>query len=70
MFKNNLYFEQEKKFFDKICKHRIKCKCSHTVILINCDRIICSHCGNWIYKNQETEFRYKLAEKMKDKKDE
>lgn len=69
MIKNNIYFRQEKKLFDKICEYRVKCNCSHTMIIIQNDRVICSYCGKWVYRTPEIEFKYKLREKMKgDKK--
>lgn len=62
-------FMKELKEFNKISQYRVKCKCSHTVILINRDRVICTHCGNWIYKSPQIEFRYKLQEQLKKEKD-
>ncbi len=41
-------------------------KCGHTVLIANVDRIICSHCGHWVYKNDKIEFAYKMKEKMKE----
>ena len=62
--------KEEKIFSHKISKYRVVCKCSHTIIMPNADRKICSHCGNWVYRTPEIEFKYKLQEKMKDNKNE
>ena len=62
-------FMKEWEDFKKISKYRVKCKCSHTVILISRDRAICTHCGNWIYKTPQIEFRYKLQEQLKKEKE-
>jgi hypothetical protein len=36
----------------------------------NQDRGLCSHCGNWVYKSPELEFKYKLQEKIEKEKNE
>lgn len=49
--------------YAKMSRH---CKnCGHTVLLLNVDRIICSHCGYWVYKDDKTEFMYKMKDNMK-----
>ena len=43
----------------------IKCKnCGHTIVPFK-DRIICSYCGFWVYKNSKVEFKYKFKETLK-----
>lgn len=72
--KNNTYDNWEKiprstggwervfKKEDKLSELNVKCKnCGHTVFPTR-DRIICSYCGNWVYKNDKIEFKYKLKE--------
>lgn len=61
-------FKNEIKRAKDIAKYRIKCKCSHVVIMTNLDRKICTHCGNWIYKNKQIEFKYKMQEHLKKEK--
>lgn len=39
--------------------------CGHTVLMINVDRTICTHCGYWVYKDAKTEFMYKMKENIK-----
>lgn len=51
--------------FKEIEKFKVKCKCSHTFIISRVDRALCNHCGRWVYKNPEIEFRYKMLEKLK-----
>ena len=44
----------------------IYCKnCGHSLLILNCDRLICSHCGYWVYKDDKTEFKYKMLENIK-----
>ena len=48
-----------------LSKNSTKCKiCGHSVLLGRKDRKICSWCGNYIYKDDRTEFEYRLKEKV------
>ena len=58
-------FKKDTKMFDNFSKYRVVCKCSHTVTIVKADRIICNHCGNWIYRTPQIEFKYKMMKKMK-----
>ena len=50
----------------KIQDYMVKCKCSHTMLFTgNKDRLCCSHCGNWVYKDKKTEIKYKMKEYLK-----
>lgn len=42
--------------------NRVRCKCSHTITIVNKDRVICNYCGSWVYRTKEIEFQYKLKE--------
>lgn len=42
----------------------VKCKCGHSITMVDTDRTICTHCGHWIYRTPGLEFKYKLKEKM------
>lgn len=58
-------WERVFKNHDKLSKLNVKCKnCGHTVFPAR-DRIICSYCGNWVYKNDKIEFKYKFKEILK-----
>lgn len=41
-----------------------KCKCGHSVLFVT-DKKICSHCGNYVFKNKKVEFEYRMKEKLK-----
>ena len=50
----------------KIQDYMVKCKCSHTMLFTgNRDRLCCSHCGNYVYKDKKTEIKYKMKEYLK-----
>jgi len=53
------------KIFDNISKDKVKCEnCGHTMIMSKVDRMICSHCGYWVYRNEQAKFKYKIKEVM------
>ena len=59
-------FKQDHILFDALSKMRVLCKCSHSVFIPNyLDRVICSYCGNWVYRTQQIEFQYKIKERLK-----
>lgn len=42
------------------------CKfCGHTIVIVNVDRIVCNWCGHWVYKDNKTEFIYKMKEGLR-----
>ena len=44
----------------KLCKH-----CGHSVLVPKRkDRIICSWCKNYVFKDDKTEFEYRMKENM------
>lgn len=53
---------QEQLKLDSFIKNNlnVKCKCGHSIDLINKDKTICSHCGKWVFKNKQDEFKYRL----------
>lgn len=47
--------------------YKVRCKCSHSVFMpYGVDKKICSHCGNYVYRNKECEFKEKLLKKLKE----
>ena len=51
---------------DKIQEYMVKCKCSHTLLFTGIkDRLLCSHCGHYVYKDKKTEMKYKIKEKLR-----
>ena len=54
------------RYKDKLEKSRIKCSCSHTIYIpSDVDRIICSHCGYWVYRTPKLKFLYEMKEKWR-----
>lgn len=38
------------------CEH-----CGHKMLLGRCERVICSYCGHFIYKNKKVKFMHELT---------
>ena len=60
------YKEQEKLLSNVFEKLTVYCPtCEHPIIFTTKnDMRICSHCGNAVFKNKETEFKYRIREKI------
>lgn len=59
-------FQEIVKDYDKIQDYMVKCKCSHTILFTGIkDRLCCSHCGRYVYRDKKTEIKYKLKEYLK-----
>ena len=63
--KLTMNFKEDTRRLNNLWGQNVRCKCSHTFVLGKKDRAICSHCGNWVYRTPELEFKYKLKEKIK-----
>ena len=67
-------FREDTKMFDSYSQGKVKCKCGHTNFMVDTDRMICSWCGNYVYKNKQVEFKYTmqsmLSKKNKEKEEE
>ena len=66
-----LTLEEVKKLATAQTENRKLCKvCGHSRLLGNQDRVICNHCGHWIFKDEETEFKYRMQEqRIKERKE-
>lgn len=55
-----------KRMTDEYDKVKYRCTCGHRVIIpARVDKQICSWCGNYVFKNNQEEFKYRLKEKIK-----
>lgn len=58
-----------KKEMDRMFKtytdNSYKCRCGHTVTIAkNCEKVVCSHCGRYVFREKKDEFMYRLKEVM------
>lgn len=57
------------KYTSILTENRTICKCEHSVsIPADIDKVICSWCGYYIFKNKKDEFKYRMREKLVNKK--
>ena len=65
--KPKLSFKEIKIYTSKVGELKVQCKkCGHKEIFpYNIDRKLCTYCGNYIYKNEQAEFKYKIRSVMK-----
>ena len=45
--------------------NKITCKCGHRVYVGNKEKIVCSWCGNYVYRDKLTEFKENLKKEMR-----
>jgi len=44
-----------------------RCECSHTQLIPNqIDKVICTHCGKWIYRDKKLEFKDRMKNLLKE----
>ena len=55
-------YQEDSKIFDELSRYRVKCKCSHSIVMARTDRTICSYCGRWVYRTPQIKFNYKIKE--------
>lgn len=45
---------------------KIVCECGHRVVIPpHVDKIVCSWCGNYVFKDKKAEFEYRMNEEMR-----
>lgn len=53
------------KLYEEKQKYRVVCKCGHTNFIANkTGRAICSYCKEYVFKDKQTEFEYRMKEKL------
>lgn len=51
--------------FNNYCKVTYKCKCGHSeVIPYGKNKVLCSWCHHWVYRNKLDEFKDKLSKEI------
>ena len=57
-------YKKDKVRLDFYTKNSVKCEhCGHTNFLGSRDKIICSWCGYYVFKNKKIEFDFRLGKK-------
>ena len=58
-------YKKDKVNLDFYTRNSTKCKCGHTNFLGSRDKIICSWCNRYVFKNKRIEFMYRVGELIK-----
>lgn len=56
--------EKKRRF---VTDNAVKCQCGHSLFFKR-DYIICTWCGNMVFRNDKAKFKYKLNQAIKKKK--
>lgn len=60
--------KKERKLNSELAKYKRYCKCGHSMIITPTakqNRIMCTWCGRWIYKNDCEEFKDNIKKVLK-----
>lgn len=58
-------FKDIEKLMEEQQKSKITCPCGHRIIKPKRkDRVLCSWCKKFVYKDKATEFRYKMKQEI------
>lgn len=50
---------------DERAKAKVYCSnCGHSLLLGKQDKKLCSHCNHYVFKDEETEKKYRIMEKI------
>lgn len=59
-------FNEDTRRFNEITNHTKKCKCGHSVLMNKgVDKVLCTWCKNYVFKDKKTEDLYRLKERLK-----
>lgn len=54
-------YNEDTKLFKSIRRCSVKCKCGHSIVINNKDKVLCNYCGHYVY-NKRKQFREKMKE--------
>ena len=58
--------KEHQKMTDEYDKVKYLCKCGHRVIIPRwVDKTLCNWCGNYVFKNKQDEFKFRVKEKIR-----
>ena len=58
-------YVEDSRRIDFYTRNSTKCKCGHTNFLGSRDKIICSWCNRYVFKDKKTEFKHKIINEIK-----
>jgi hypothetical protein len=54
-------YDRDTKMFKSFRNGTVKCRCGHSIVMNNVDKVLCSYCGHYVY-NERKEFKSKMRE--------
>ena len=65
-FKNDLKINDVAVKAQYYSQFKVKCQCGHTLVISpKIGKLLCNHCGNYVYSDKKLEFMEKLNKEMK-----
>ena len=60
-------FYKDQKKFKALAQNRYYCYCGHSVVINPREkRVMCRHCGHWVYKDKQEYFKERMKGILKD----
>lgn len=58
-------YNNDTKRLECYLQNTIKCSCGHSVFIpTNLDRLLCTWCGHWVYRNDKIKFKYEFKKAL------
>lgn len=65
MYQERLTKKNIEKLDKSITDCTIKCKCGHSIVITpRTEKTLCKHCGYYVFRNKEDEFKFRLKEML------
>ena len=62
-------YREDTQLMNVLSTFKVRCECGHTMVFVtNREKIICTHCGRYVYKNKKLEFKDKLLKERRNNK--
>lgn len=57
-------YDRDTKMFKSFRNGTVKCRCGHSIVMNNIDKVLCSYCGHYV-NNERKEFKSKIKELLR-----
>lgn len=63
---NTLTNREIEEWSSTVQRYKTRCKCGHKVFIDkDRDKVLCSVCKKYVFKDKQAEFKYKMKQKLK-----
>lgn len=49
---------------NKLQDYVVRCRCGHSILMRE-ERLLCYHCGHYVYRNEKAKMKYKIRELLR-----